>query len=130
ALIDVLARELETDAARGPDDQRGGHDGAGPLRSGELERDGGGFAAADAERRHAALAALLAQRADQRDDQPRAGGADRMPQCEGAAVEVELLARDAVLLHGGHGDHRERLVDLEQVDVAWLPARGQVALPA
>jgi hypothetical protein len=67
--------------------------------------------------RHAALAAALAQRAEQRDDDARARGADRMAERAGAAVHVDLVVRQVELAHRRHGDHRERLVDLVQVDV-------------
>src|SRR5690606_6987232 len=69
------------------------------LRSGHLDRDGGGLAAADAQRRDPPLAAGLAQRAQQRHDQPCAGGADRMAERDRAAMDVDLLVRDAVFLH-------------------------------
>ena len=52
---------------------------AGPNASSvdQLHRDRRGFAAADAQRGDAALLALGLERADQRDDQARAAGADR-----------------------------------------------------
>ena len=49
------------------------------LRSSQqFDRHGGGLAAADAQRGDAALLAALAQRAEQRDDDARAAGADRV----------------------------------------------------
>src|SRR6266481_6010782 len=58
----------------------------------------------------------------QRDDQAGAGGADRVPERAGAAVDVQLLAGDAEIALRRHRHHRERLVDLEQVDIADAPA--------
>ena len=40
----------------------------------------------------------------------------------GAAMDVDLLVRDAEVAHGEHGDAGERLVDFEQVDVIDAPA--------
>ena len=62
------------------------------------------------------------QRMQQRDDQPRAGGADRMAERAGAAIDVELVSGDAEVALRRHRDDRKRLVDLEQVDVADAPA--------
>src|SRR5436190_1875491 len=64
-----------------------------PQRSGvsvdeALHRNCGGFTAADAQRRDPALQVLRLQRMQQRDDQPCAGGADRVTECAGAAVDV------------------------------------------
>src|ERR1700730_11648559 len=53
-----------------------------------LDGDGGGFAAADAERGDAALQVLCLQRMQQRYDQAGAGGADRMAERAGAPVDV------------------------------------------
>src|SRR3982074_2691651 len=79
-------------------------------------RNRGGFAAADAQARDAALQTVLAQRADQRHQDPGARGADGMTERAGAAVHVDLVVGQAVLLHGRHGDYREGLVDLVEID--------------
>ena len=89
----------------------------------------GGFAAADAQARHAALQPVLAQRADQRHDDARAGGADRVAERAGAAVHVDLVVRQAVLLHRRHGHHREGLVDLVEIDLLRVPAGSFKQLP-
>jgi hypothetical protein len=81
-----------------------------------IHRQRGGLAAADAQRRHAALEAALLQRAQQRDDDARAAGADRVAQRAGAAVHVDDLVRQLELGHRRHGDGGEGLVDLPQVD--------------
>ena len=78
--------------------------------------------------RDAALLAVLAQRAEQRHEDPRARRADRMTERAGAAVHVDLVVRDAVLLHRRHRHDRERLVDLEEVDVLRRPAGLPVQL--
>src|SRR5690349_15613174 len=80
------------------------------------------FAAADAEARDAALAAGLLQRVDQRHEDSRSAGADRMTEGGRAAVDVDLVVRDAEVLHREHGDAGEGLVDFPQVDVGGLPA--------
>src|ERR1700730_11367100 len=87
-----------------------------------LDRDRGGFTAADAEWGDAALEVLRLERVQKRDDQPCAGGADRMAERAGAAIDVELFSGDAEVALRRHRHHREGLVDLEQVDVADAPA--------
>src|SRR5258708_13094127 len=87
-----------------------------------FDRDGGGFAAADAERGDATLQIVRLERAEQRHDQPRAGGADRMTERTGAAVDVQLLPGNAEIALRGHRHHRKRFIDFEQVDVADAPA--------
>src|SRR5690606_14085684 len=63
----------------------------GMAASQHLYRHGHRFAAADAQRGHAALATGLAQRPQQRGVQARARGADGMTQRSGAAVDVDLF---------------------------------------
>src|SRR5215471_9898794 len=72
-----------------------------------LNRDRGGFAAADAERGHAALEVLRLQRVQQRHDQPRAGGADGVAKRAGAAVDVQFLPWNTEVLLSGHRHHRK-----------------------
>src|SRR6185437_9685769 len=66
------------------------------LTSDALDRERRRLAAADAERRDAAPAAALAQRAEQRHDDARARCADRVAERARAAVNVDALARNAV----------------------------------
>ena len=87
-----------------------------------LHGDGGGFAAADAEGGDAASQILRFERMQQRDDQAGAGGADGMAERAGAAIDVELLARDAEIALRRHRHHGEGFVDLEQIDIADAPA--------
>src|SRR5260370_9273358 len=86
-----------------------------------LHRNCGGFTAADAQRRDPALQVLRLQRMQQRDDQPRAGAADRVTQRAAAAVDVKLLAGDPKIAVSSHRHHPDRLIDLEQLDTAELP---------
>src|SRR3954465_14533611 len=79
-----------------------------------LDRDGGGFTAADAQRGNATLEMMRLQRVKQGHDQPRAGGADRVTEGAGAAMNVELFAGNAEIALRSHCDHGKRLVDLEQ----------------
>jgi hypothetical protein len=87
-----------------------------------FDRDRGGFAAADAERGDAALEVLRLERMQQRDNQPSAGGADRMAERAGAAIDVELFPGNAEIALRRHRHHSEGFVDLEQVDVTDVPA--------
>src|SRR3954452_17974991 len=87
-----------------------------------LDGDGGGFAAADAQRRDAAFQIMRFQRVQQRHDQPRAGGADRMAERAGAAIDVQSVTGNAEVALRSHCDYRKSLVDLEQVDISNAPA--------
>src|SRR6476620_9623074 len=78
-----------------------------------LDRDGGGFAATNAQRRDPAPEISRFECLQQRDDQARAGGADRMAERAGAAIDVELVSIDAEVALRRHRDDRKRLVDLE-----------------
>src|SRR5690349_19357629 len=83
--------------------QKSSQDSSGIMRaSNALDRERRRFAAADAKRRHAALAIVFAHRAEQRYDDARTRRADRMAERAGAAMHVHAVARDAVLLHRGH----------------------------
>ena len=55
-------------------------------------------------------------------DDARAAGADRVAERGRAAVDVDLVVRDAEVAHRDHGDAGEGLVDFEQVDVGDAPA--------
>src|SRR3546814_3895416 len=91
-----------------------------------FDRERRGFAAADAQRRDAALEAALLQRADQRGDDMRVGRADRVAERTGTAVHVDLVVRQFVFLHRRYRLDRERFVDLLEIDVGDRPA-GLVA---
>src|SRR4051812_43231464 len=81
------------------------------------------LAATRADGRHTEPAAAPAQLVDERADDARAAGADRMPEGDGAAVHVDLRLVDSQHPHRVQGDRGERLVDLEQVDVVDREAR-------
>src|SRR5216684_6044153 len=90
---------------------------------GTFDRDGGRLAAADAEAGNSPLGSAALQRVQQGDDDPGAGGADRMPERAGAAVDVDAFAVEPEIANGRHRHHRECFVDLEQIDVAYGPVR-------
>ena len=53
---------------------------------------------------------------EQRRDDPGAGRADRVPERDRAAVDVDLVPVEAELAAVGQGLRGERLVDLDQVE--------------
>jgi hypothetical protein len=57
------------------------------------------------------------QLVEQGADEDRAGGADRVAEGHGAAVDVDLVAVELQVADELLGHHREGLVDLPQVDV-------------
>ena len=65
------------------------------VPSNPLDRHRCALAAADADRRDAALEAVRFQRIEQGYHDARAGSADRVAERAGAAMDVELLARNA-----------------------------------
>src|ERR1700675_3034436 len=83
-----------------------------------LDCDRRGFAAANAQGRHPAGQAMALEGVQQGHDDARAGGADRMAERAGAAMNVEPILGNAEIALCGHGDDRESLVDLEEIDVA------------
>src|SRR5262245_26427112 len=91
-----------------------------PLRP--LENDGNPLAAADAGRRHAELLLPLLQLEQQRVDEARAGGAERVAKADRPAIHVHLLAIEAQLLLDRQVLPGERLVDLEQIELIELHA--------
>ena len=67
-------------------------------------------------------AAAALQRVQQRRQHARAARADRVAERDGAAVDVHPCRIDAELVDHRDRLHRERFVDLEEVDVGQLPA--------
>src|SRR3954447_23463178 len=65
-----------------------------PESCGLLQDGDDALAAGRTDADHAAPAAALVERLGQRGDDPPAGGGERMPGGQRAAVDVELLARD------------------------------------
>src|SRR5262245_33067226 len=88
---------------------------AGSCRSDALEDHRDALAAADAGRRAAELLAAHLEFADQRQQQARAGGAERMAERDRAAVDVALVAVELELLLATEVLRRERLVDLDTI---------------
>ena len=86
-----------------------------------LDRDRRGLAATDAEGRDAAGQAPLLERVQERDDEAGTGRPDRVAERAGAPIDVQPVARDAEIALCRHGNRREGLVDLEEVDVADAP---------
>src|SRR5712692_9262844 len=83
---------------------------------------GDAHAAADAQRGQAFLGVALLHLVEQRNEDARAGRADRMAERDGAAVDVDLAGVPAEVLVDGAGLGGERLVRLYEVEVADRPA--------
>ncbi len=77
-----------------------------------------GFAAPEAERREPVARAPLVERREQRRQDARPARADRVAERDRAAVDVDRRGIEVERANGGDRDDRERLVDLEEVDVA------------
>ena len=91
---------------------------SGPAQAArDPDDEGVALAAAAAERRRADAAAATLELERQVQGDPGAGHADRVPQGDRAAVDVDLVGVEAELLGRGQPDRRERLVDLDQVEV-------------
>src|SRR5581483_9181965 len=75
------------------------------------------LADADAERRDAVPAAAPAQLVQQGDDETRPAHAERVPDRDRAAVDVHLRLVEAELANDGERLRRERLVELDEVDL-------------
>src|SRR5262245_6049722 len=101
----------------------------GVSRAGVLDQDRDALAAADAGRGDAEALLAAPELQEERQDQARAGRAERVPERDRAAVDVDLVAVEAELLLDAEVLRREGLVDLEEVDVGELDARALEALP-
>src|SRR5262245_21966872 len=64
---------------------------------------------------------MMLERVQQRHDETRACGPDRMAQRASSSVYIELLPRDRKILLRRHRNHRKGLVDLEEIDVLRIP---------
>src|SRR5262245_43829469 len=78
------------------------------------------LAAADARRRAAERLAAVLELAHQRQQQPGAGRAERVAERDRTAVDVDLPAIELQLLFATEVLRRERLVDLDQLEVGHL----------
>src|SRR5215469_5440223 len=91
--------------------------GSGSSRNAEQQRVP--LTAAAAQRGRAEPAATAAQLVDEMQRDPGAGGAERMPDGNGPAVDVDDVRIDAEVSDRLKGDGRERLVDLDEVQVRY-----------
>src|SRR6185312_12703974 len=73
------------------------------IRSTALDAHGDAHAATDAERRQPLLGVALAHLVQQRHEDPRARGADRMTKRNGAAIDVHFLRIESEILVDGAG---------------------------
>ena len=89
-----------------------------------LDDDGDALPAADARRADGELLATTAQLVDEVRRDARARRAERVAERDRAAVDVGPLAVEAELLLDGEVLRRERLVDLDEIDVADLEPRA------
>src|SRR5690606_4105794 len=94
-----------------------------------LDRHRSRFAAADAQRGYALLQVVLPHGIDERRDDPRTRRTDRMAERARTTVNVHLVGRQIELLHRRHGDDREGLVDLVELDLFRGPAGLLIELP-
>src|SRR5580700_7696947 len=85
------------------------------------EQQGLALAAAAAQPGGAEPSAAPAELVAQVHREPGAGGADRVADGDRAAVDVHDVGADAQVAHGLDGHHRERLVDLDQIQVGYGP---------
>src|SRR5215207_2275763 len=102
---------------------------SGPSGVDPLEGDGHALAAGDAEGGQPAAGALALELVDDGPDDAGAGHADRVAEGDGAAVDVGPLPVELELAVAGQDLGRERLVDLDHVDLGERPAElGQQLL--
>src|SRR5699024_9350656 len=87
------------------------------------EQQGVALAAATAQGSGACTAAAPTQLVDQVQSEACTGGPDRVPESDGAAIDVDDLVGDAQVLGGLQTDRGEGLVDLDQVQIGDVLAR-------
>src|SRR3954447_19226876 len=93
---------------------------SGAKRLDALDDRAGAEAAAAAHRHEAYLLVRALELVQEGGDQPRAGGAERVPERDRAAVDVDAVHVRLELAAPGRDNGGERLVDLDQVDVVDL----------
>src|SRR5204863_8174086 len=91
-------------------------------RSVALDAKGDAHAAADAQGREALLRVALLHFVDERGENPRARGADRVADGDRSAVDVDPVALPAELLADRQRLGGEGFVGLDQVEIADRPA--------
>src|SRR5687768_12201567 len=92
------------------------------MGSSSFEQAGCALAAADAHRHDAVALVTARELAEQVTRKARARHSVGMTDGDRAAVDVELLGVEAELVTAIHGLRRERLVELDQIDVVLLDA--------
>src|SRR6059058_835072 len=90
----------------------------GPCVSVALDEHRQSLADADAQRGEAAVGVLPLHPAEQGHHEPRAGAAERVPECDRTTVGVDDVVVEAEAAHARDRLCRERLVDLDRTDVA------------
>src|SRR5919205_677248 len=85
--------------------------------SDSLEGRRDGAAAAETQRRHAVAALAAAQLVEQGRDDSRSRGADRVPERDRAAIDVDLVPVEPQLAPIGERLRGKRLVDLDEVEL-------------
>ncbi len=93
-----------------------------PTQSEHLQRHGGAFTTANAQRGDTFFQTARLHCVDQGHHDARTAGADRVAECTGAAVDVDDVVVDLEVMHQRHRHHRKGLVDLPQLDVLDAPA--------
>jgi Kef-type K+ transport system membrane component KefB len=88
-----------------------------------LPQAGDPLADSDAHGRRPPAAAAPAQLMQQRGDNPCSRAAERVADCDRAAVDVDQVGVELQLVGHGHRLGGKRLVDLDQREIAQLPAR-------
>src|SRR5215470_20422997 len=102
----------------------GGAPGAAAEASGSVAGDAHGntHAAADAQGRQALLGIAALHLEQKRIENAGTGGPDRVPDGDGAAVDVDLLGVPAEPLVDGAGLGGEGLIGLDQIEILDRPA--------
>src|ERR1700687_293692 len=109
-------------------DQNGGHGAkrafAHPTPLNPLDDGRGAHAAADAQRDQRGRFVGALELVEHGTENHRTGGAERMAERDGAAIDIDLGVVDVEGLHVAQHHRGERLVQLEQIDVGFLHARA------
>src|SRR5690348_5491774 len=93
-----------------------------PRRSIALEAHRNPHAAADAQRRQPLLCVAPLHLVEEGDEDPRPGGADRVAEGDGAAVDVDLPDIPAKVVVDRAGLGGKGLVGLDEIEIAGAPA--------
>src|SRR5262245_59445058 len=94
-----------------------------------LEREGDALPAADAKRHAAPLQAVALHGMQQPRSEHRAGRADGVAMRDRSAFDVDQILRELELAQASEWNRGERLVDLDSLNVGYLPARALQGKP-